>query len=136
MNYGRYYLASFVVWVYLFAIEFIFHGLILTGQYEGMKHIMRPEGDMGAFFLWVIIAYLILALGLCKIFIVGYQNQGVPEGLRFGLLVGITFGLSHTFINHAVFPFPEKLTLAIAFGYVAEMIIAGVLIALMYKPKS
>lgn len=136
MNYRRYFLASFVVWIYFFAVEFVFHGLILTGQYEGMKHVMRPEGDMGSFFLWVILAYLILALGLCKIFIVGYQNRGVAEGIRFGLLIGITFGISHTFINHAVFPFPQDLTFAIAIGYIVEMILAGILIALIYKPKA
>lgn len=135
MNYGRYFLASFVVWVYFFAVEFVFHGLILTGQYEGMKHVMRSEAEAGGFFIWVVIAYLILALGLCKIFAVGYQNRGVPEGLRFGLLIGITFGISHALINHAVFPFPSNLTFATIVGYIVEMILAGILISLLYKPK-
>ena len=136
MNYGRYLLASFVVWVYFFAIEFIYHGLLLTDRYEGIKHVMRPESDAGGFLLWVIVAYLILALGLCKIFIVGYQNRGVAEGIRFGVLIGITFGISHTFINHAVFPFPRDLTILITVGYILEMILAGAIISLIYKQKA
>jgi hypothetical protein len=96
---------------------------------------LRPEGDAGAFFVWVIIAYLVLALGLCKIFTVGYQNRGVAEGIRFGVLVGITFGISHTFINHAVFPFPRDLTYLITVGYIIEMILAGAIISLIYRPK-
>ncbi|HWR81899.1 MAG TPA: hypothetical protein VN285_01205 [Candidatus Deferrimicrobium sp.] len=136
MNGKRYVLCALVVWVLIFVMEYLLHAVLLAGQYEQIRHILRPEESAGAFFFWVLLAELILAFGMTYIFIKGYENRGLGEGFRFGLLVGVTFSVSTSLVNYAVFPLPASLTAAYVIGYPVEMIVAGLAMAALYKPKT
>jgi hypothetical protein len=131
----RYFVASIVLCLFLFVIEGLFHGVILKSIYEPMKSMMRPEeGAKAMFFVWMLVAYLIMGFGLTCIFAKGYENRGIGEGIRFGLLVGVTFGISSAIIHHQVFTYPVNYTVSLIIGYPIEMILAGILLALIYKP--
>ncbi len=135
MNTSRYVIGSLVVFVYIFIFEFLFHGMLLTPLYMQAEQLMRPEPEFFGYFHWIVIGELILAFFFCLIFTKGYEGKGIGEGVRFGLLVGIGFGVSSALITYAVHPFPGKLVLAWVIGYPVEMILAGVIIAAIYKPR-
>jgi hypothetical protein len=134
MNVKRYMIGSIVVFVFIFLFDFLLHAVALKGCYEGIKHILRPEEGAGAFFFWVILSELILAFGLCCVFVKGYENRGIGEGIRFGLIIGIAFGVSAAIMHYAVYPVSGLIALSQAVGYVVEMIIAGIIIAAIYEP--
>ncbi|MEW5994037.1 MAG: hypothetical protein AB1744_06540, partial [Candidatus Zixiibacteriota bacterium] len=71
MNTSRYVTAAIVLWVFFFAIEWLFHDVLLADTYEQMTDLMRPEGSNVASIIWMLIAYLILAFGLSYIFVKG-----------------------------------------------------------------
>ena len=134
MNVKRYILAAIVVWVALFILEYILHGVVLTGFYRDIEHTLRPANSMPGFFIWVLLGEVILAFGFCYIFVKGYENRGIAEGVRYGLLIGLTFGVSTTLINYAVHPIPGGMAAALIVGYAVEMGILGTLAAAVYKP--
>jgi len=135
MNNSRYVLASVVAFVYFFAAEFVFHGVILSETYEnlqGIAHLARPE----ALFMWFFVAYLVLGFVITYVFVRGYENKGLGEGVRFGLILGILIGVPNTLIRYAVEPWPGDIVVTFMVGYIIEYLIGGVLIALLYKPKT
>lgn len=136
MNWKRYLTGALIVWVFIFLYEYILHGVILSGTYQQIVHLLRPEEDMASFFGLVLAGELILAFGFCFIFIKGREGSGLMEGLRYGLVVGLTFGAGSVLIDHAVFPYPESMTFGLIAGYVVEMILAGLIFAGIYRPKS
>ncbi|HEX9751593.1 MAG TPA: hypothetical protein VGB22_09960 [candidate division Zixibacteria bacterium] len=136
MNVKRYVIGSLAVWVMIFLFEFVFHGMLLKGMYEGVRHLLRPEESFVRFFFWVVLGELMLAFGFCYIFIKGYEGRGVAEGVRFGLYAGIAFMASTMIINYAVQPWPGSLTAAWIIGYLIELMLAGVVIAAIYKPAT
>ena len=134
MNVKRYVVAAIVVWVALFILEYILHGVVLTGFYRDIESTLRPANSMPEFFVWVLLGELILAFGFCYIFIKGFENRGLAEGVRYGLLFGLTFGVSTTLINYAVHPIPGGMAAALIVGYAVEMGILGTIAAAIYKP--
>jgi len=135
MNVNRYVLASAIVFVYFFLIEYVFHGLILSGWYNEALHLLRPEAEATRYFPWMILGFLVLSFGFGYIFLKGYEDKGLGEGLRFGLYVGIAFSVSASLIDYAVFPFPGKWIVAWIIGYPVIMVFAGIIFSAIYRPK-
>ena len=109
MNTSRYVIGSLAVFVYIFLFEFLYHGMFLTSQYMLVEQLMRPEPEFFGLFHWIIIGELLMAFFFCLIFIKGYEGKGIGEGVRFGLLIGIGFGVSS---REAVDELYEELTKA------------------------
>ena len=135
MNVPRYILGSVIVFVYIFLAEYLFHSLIMKDWYEQAAHLLRSTAEGSGYANWMIIGFLILSFGFCFIFVKGYENKGIGEGFRFGLYVGLTFSVSASMINYAVFPLPFSWLVGWLVGYPIIMIIAGILIAAIYRPK-
>ena len=108
MNVQRYFIGSNVVFVFLFIVEWIFHGLIMDGFYDEARHLLRPETEGGSCMIWMIIGFLLMAFGFCFIFTKGYENKGIGEGIRFGLYVAIAFSVSASLMSFAAFPYPTS----------------------------
>ena len=136
MNAGRYVMAAVILWVFLFVIEYFFHGVLLRDVYAQVQNLLRPEGGQAASFVWMLIAYLIMAFGVTFIFAKGYENRGIGEGIRFGLIIGVTFGVTSSLILHQVFALSAGFTIWTMVGGLIEMVLAGILLALIYTPKA
>ncbi len=136
MNVNRYILASIVVFIFFFVVEWIFHGLIMSGWYGEHLEMFRPRAEAGTYAVWMILGFLILAFGFSLIFAKGYENKGIAEGFRYGLYVGIAFAVSTLLVNYAVFPYPAKWLIGWIIGYVIILILGGMIVAAIYKPKA
>ncbi|MEW5796994.1 MAG: hypothetical protein AB1772_11620 [Candidatus Zixiibacteriota bacterium] len=136
MNTGKYVVGSLAVFVYIFLAEFVFHGLIMENLYSPHLHLLRPEAEMYAYMIWMILGYLVMAFGFCFIFIKGYENKGIAEGFRYGLYIAVAFAWPTSLVEYAVYPFPGSWIVGWIIGYPIMMIIAGMIFAAIYKPKA
>lgn len=135
MNTKRYVIGSIIVFVCLNILDYLLHGVLLKGQYELIKDIFRAEEGMNQYMPAMLLGYLIFSFGFCYIFIKGREGKGVGEGLRYGLLVGFTFGVSTSLIYYTVYPLSGWIMLGYFFGYPIQAMILGGIFAAIYKPK-
>jgi len=135
MNLSRYILACSVAFLFIFAFEWAFHGYYLQDLYSKTAHLWRTKDEMGKLFPWLVSGQFLTAFFLGIVFIKGYENKGVSEGLRFGLLMGLIF-LPARLIQYAVAPYPPELIAIWIIGTFIELAIVGGIFSLVYKPKS
>lgn len=135
MNTKRYIWASLAVFLFIFMAEFVFHALIMQESYNLHLQLLRSQTEQQATFPIMLLGFLVLAFGFCWVFVKGYEGQSLAEGARFGLYVGIAFGVSSNMINYSVFPYPGSWVIGWAVGETLIMILAGVLAAVIYRRK-
>lgn len=132
VNTKRLILTVLAVFVYIFVSDFIIHGVLLGETYKETAHLWRPEEEMKNFMPWMMLAQLMIAKFFSMIFVKGYENRGIAEGVRFGFLMS-GFGLAPILIQYAVSPIPGSLIGAwIALGLI-QTIGAGIVASLTYK---
>lgn len=134
MNSQRLMYATLSVFVFIFFYEWFFHGTILKGMYEETAFLWRTESDMRAHFFWLVLGQFLIAVMFCYIFLKGYENKGLLEGMRYGLLMGVFLSIP-SFVMHAVQPFPLEMAFAWIIGGIIEFILAGMLLAWVYRPE-
>ncbi len=136
MNIKRYFLSGLAVFVFFFLAEFLIHAVYLSGPYEAVPNLLRAEGDKSGFFARLTIAYLILALAFAYIFTRGYQGRGIREGARYGVLIWLVAALPTSLVDYAVQPWPASIVGTWIVASLIEMVVAGVLLSLIYRPKA
>jgi len=135
MNVKRFIVGSLAVFLFVYLAEFVLHGVIMADSYQAHMELLRPAESSLAYMPFMALGFLILAFGFCFIFINGYEGKGVAEGLRFGLYAAIAFGVSSHLINYTVCPLPKNWVVAWIVGESVILMLAGALIALIYKPR-
>ena len=138
MNLKRFWIAFVVVLILLFVTDWIVHGEILMSAYEseGVKEAFRPAEEMQSnmWIMWVM--YLVWSFFFVFIFVKGYENKGIIEGIKYGIYIGLFYSLVSAYGNYAVYPIPYSLAFQwFVFGLV-QAVIFGIAAALIYKPKS
>jgi hypothetical protein len=111
----------------------IIHGTLLGKAYRALTHIWRT--DMMSKMWIMVLASIAFAFLFVYIFSKGYQGKGIPEGIRYGVLIGLLMNGVAILHQYAVYPVPFSLVLQwFAFGMI-QTIIYGVIAALIYRPK-
>ncbi len=134
MTVKRYITAVVVIFVINQITDPIIHAFILGDAYEALQHVWRP--DMMSK-MWVIFATsFLMALVFVFIFIKGYENKGVIEGIRFGLIVGVLMNIVGVFNQYAVYPIPASLAFQWAIFGMIQYILYGIAAGLIYRNPS
>ena len=133
MNTKRYIIASLIVFVAVVILDWIIHGLILSGTYKGYPEFFVSEITGGSIIL-EIIAGLIFGFIFCFIFAKGYEGKGILEGVRYGLWIGILLFLPSMFCSWAFIKLPKSLPFWWLILGVIQMIILGIIASALYKP--
>ena len=130
MNTKRYVLASLLVFAFVFIYDSVFHGKLLTNMYMATASLWRPQNEC----VWsaLFLGQFLFAFVFAFLFTKGYENKGLAEGIRYGLLIGLLFVPSHL-ISYAVEPLPFDLVIAWIIGGVVETILAGMIVAGVYR---
>jgi hypothetical protein len=132
MNVKRFIIASIAVFLAFEIIDAIVHMGILGKTYESMQ-IWR-EDMMSK--MWIMhVCTLILAFLFTYIFIKGYENKGIGEGARYGVIIGLFANIPYAFYSYASYPLPFSLCLQWFIYGMIEFIICGLIAAAIYKPK-
>lgn len=133
MNLKRFIAAVISVFFTFMALDFIIHNIILMDEYASLKNLWRP--DMQSL-LWMmpVITFIMSILVTC-LFIRGYQERGIMEGLNFGILVGLMTNGLGAFSQYWMYPVPLSLAVKwFVFGLI-EFIIAGIILSLVYRKR-
>jgi hypothetical protein len=133
MNVKRFIWASIAVFVAFEVIDVIVHMIILRSAYESLSAIWRP--DMMSLYWIFTVGALIMAFLFVYIFIKGYENKGIMEGIRYGIIIGLFANIPYGFYSYAMYPLPFSLCLQWFIYGMIGFIICGVIAAAVYKPK-
>ena len=134
MNRKRFLLSFLVIFIVSQAYEAVVHGGILGPTYESLKHLWRADMNSLLWLMWV--SGIVTTFLLTYIFVKGYEGKGWMEGVRFGLLFGLFTSIPMSLGTYFMIAIPFSLA-AIWFVFgMLEMVILGILLALIYKPRS
>ena len=136
MNTKKFFIAFIVVFVVLEVTNYLIHGVILDATYkdEMYKNVFRPEAEMmGKMWIgWVL--DIIWSYFFVFLFVKGYENKGVAEGLRFGLYIGLFYMLVNSYGMFIFLPIAYSLALQWFIYGLIQTLILGVITAAVYKP--
>ncbi|NHZ86847.1 MAG: hypothetical protein GWP19_13395 [Planctomycetia bacterium] len=133
MNTKKFLLASLAVFITLQILDFVIHNLLLGSVYESIQEVFRPDMMDKMWIMYLTGA--IFSLLFVYIFSKGYEGKGLIEGAKYGLIIGLFFSLVGSYNQYVVYPLPYSLVLKWFIYGTIELIIAGVVLALVYKPK-
>lgn len=136
MNVKRWIIASVVILVVDQILGWIIHGWLLSGMYEATAQLWRPMAEMTGMMWMMWISSLVWAFIFVYVFAKGYEGKGIGEGIRFGLLIGVFFGLPMSLGTYASQPIGFGLAVSWFFSSVIVITIHGILAYLIYQPKT
>lgn len=132
MNIRKIVLASIAVFIAFEVMDFIIHGVILSSVYASLAQVWRP--DMMSKMWLMYFSTLVMSIMFVYIFIKGYENKGIAEGMRFGIVAGLFMNFIGVFGQYVMYPIPASLALKWFIYGMIEFIIAGIVVSLVYKP--
>jgi len=133
INWKRFWWAWLASFTFIFVFEGGFHGFLLDPIYAESESLWRAKED--SIFWSLLLGQLLLPIIFLYIFLKGYENRGVWEGVRYGVLIGLLF-VPTNFIWYAVQPLPFILIVAWIVGGIIEMALAGAIVAKIYRPAT
>jgi hypothetical protein len=137
MNMSRVAAAAVVAWVVDGLYGFVVYGKALESEFNRYPGVFRStEAVMGNMPL-MLGGMLIAFFALAYIFAKGHEGgNGVAEGVRFGLVLGLfTFG-AISVGNYCVLNVGRKIAVEMAVAGFVEAIIIGVVLGLVYQPAA
>ena len=117
------------------AFDFLFHGMLMASSYEQTASLWRPHEVMNSFMIWMILGQLFMSIGFVALFTKAFKRGGIVEGAVYGLLVAIVF-IGHYLIWYAVSLYPMNMVVSWIVGVIIELVLAGIIVAFIYKSKS
>jgi len=137
MNWKRLLLAALAAFIFLQLADLLIHWVILKGVYEDLmaRGIFRSAGVICGY-IWVeIIMTALFSLFFTYIFVKGYEGKGILEGVRYGIVIGFFWIFVNAYSAFVVIDIPYALVWYWIIAGFIQTIIAGILVALIYKPK-
>jgi len=111
----------------------IIHGPLLGSIYESTQSVWRPD-MMDK--MWIIhVTTVIFSFLFVYIFTKGYENKGIVEGLRFGLIIGLLMNVVGMFNQYAVYPIPFNLAIQWFIYGIIQYVVIGAVAASIYREK-
>lgn len=132
MNRQRLWLSCAAVFVVLFGYDWLLHNVLLKDIYVQVASLWRSPVDVQAHSVWIVMGQMTVAIVFSYLFAKGYEKQGVAEGVRFGLMIGLLMS-SPYFAAYAAQPLPLYLVGAWVVGTLFEFVLAGIVITMVYR---
>ncbi len=135
MNVKRFAAACVAVYVVHQVCEFLVHVVWLGGTYKDLAHVWRPEDELMSLYWVMYVSNIFYAVVFCFIFVRGYENRGIAEGVRYGALVGLLMSIPMAFASYSIYPIPFSLAVKWLLSGIAIAIVEGIVVASIYRPK-
>ena len=127
--------ATVAVFVFFFGTDFLVHGILLKDCYLKTASLWRSQAEMDKYGWWMVLSHLLIAKFFTLLFAKGYEGKGIPEGLRFGFLIGC-YAVGGVVMQYVVTPIPRSIFAAWVATTIVQSILGGVVASLVYKKKS
>jgi len=128
-------LASVAAFVVIFAVDFVVHGVLLKGLYETTASVWRPQIEAASKMWMMTLGQALFSFVLAWVYTKGYE-RGKPklgQGFRYGVYMGLIIAVSQHVVWYVVLPIPFVLTLCWNAAVMANCILAGIAIGLIYE---
>lgn len=128
----------FISWLVIFVVwmvgSYVVHGALLGADYGALPNLMRPEEEAQRYFVWMILAHVMLAGAFVWIYSRGEEAKPwLAQGIRYGIAVDFLAIVPIYLIYYVVQPMPGALVVKqIVFDGIL-VIILGVIVAFMYR---
>jgi len=128
-------IASVVVFVVFFIVEYVVHGIFLKEIYQETADLWRPEADMKKMMWFMWLGYLIFSPIFVCIYSKGYEEgkSGIGQGFRYGLSIGLLIAPLSALGWYAVLPIPGQLAVCWLVTGIIEFTLLGLVVGLIYK---
>ena len=135
MNTKRLLLALIVMFVAVFATNFLIHGVWLQSTYKETMNLWRSEPEMQARFGWMLLGQFLFATTFVAIWAAGFaEKQCLRCAILYGLMMAL-FSQAGTVISYVVSPLPPSLALKWFIAGVLQGLVMGLVVYSVYKPK-
>lgn len=139
-------ISTVAVFAFIFAFDYLFHGMLLHGLYESTAHLWRPMEEMDQM-MWMCIGYhfLLAASITCLYGLIAKNGGGTCEttgkpacprktGICFGMKLGVIMGLMSA-SSYIWMPIPGELAAYWFVGAVLQGIGIGLILSCTCKKK-
>lgn len=127
------------VFIGMSVLNFIIHEVILSSTYRSdvVMKFMRPESEMKSMMWIFFVVDAIISFFFTLVFSKGYERKGMMEGVRYGFYMGMIMATPMAYSSYAMLPMPYPLALQWFLYGIAEYIILGIIVAMVFggKPK-
>ena len=136
MNYPRVALAGLGATVAYFALGFVLLALLpLADEVRQFAAVYRPEESMMRVAPVGMAAMLLSMMALAALYAQVFRDgSSLRQGVRFGLLIAVFAAGSFVLHNYVSLNIGLRLALLQAVAYFVQLLGAGVVIALIYRP--
>jgi hypothetical protein len=127
MNTQKLLIGTVVGTIYFFLIDWLLYGMLMKDMMSYPEGFMKEKPDM----LWMIIGYLIFAGAFVWIYNKGAANTTkMGEGMRYGIALGVLWGLGMNLVWYALTNGNELSTFLIdGVATIVKFAIGGIIIA-------
>lgn len=127
-----------VAWIVLFVVwmlgSFLVHGLLLAPEYRKLANLFRPEADAQNYFLFMLLAHVILAGAFAWIYARGVEAKPwLAQGLRYGLAIAFLTVIPMYTIYYAVQPMPGAMVIKQIIFDGILLLVLGAVVAFFYR---
>ena len=134
MNWKRFLVASAVTYVVVQAMELVINNVLMKSANESLMSLWRPNMMSR---IWVMYAVgVLVALLFTYIFVKGREGKGIAEGVRYGIIIWLFVSVPMSVSMWVLLPIPYIIILRWMLYGLLEMLIAGILVAVIYKPAT
>ncbi|HTD28273.1 MAG TPA: hypothetical protein VK660_02685 [Xanthomonadaceae bacterium] len=135
----RFWISSVAMTVAAMLLGFVVHGVLLAGDYKALGAIMRTDEDSAHYLPWMLLADAAIGFGITWVYRQGYtaSKSAIGQGLRCGFAIALVSVVPMFLIYYAVEPLPGLLVVKQECFSLVEMLLLGVLAALLNpSPKA
>jgi hypothetical protein len=136
VNYLRMILAGLAATVSYFLLGFLLFALTpLAEQYRQFPAVYRTQESMKSVAPVGLAGMLLSMVALAALYALAYRNGSpLAEGARFGFLIGLFAVGAFVLHNYVNLNIGLKVTVGQAVAYFIQWIVAGIVIAMIYRP--
>lgn len=117
-------------------LDFAIHAVLLDEAYNATASLWRPEAETMSN-MWIIFAVgLLWAFLFVHIYGWFHKGKGVMEGIHYGFCIGLFVAVPQALNLYAVTPMPFSLSVSWIVFDMAQIMICGAVLALVYRPRT
>ena len=130
----RFLIAWVVVFVLWFLGSFLVHGQLLHDDYAKLASLFRTEADSQQYFVWMLVAHVIMAGAFVWIYSRGVEaTAGTGQGIRYGLAIALLTVVPTYLIYYVVQPMPGATVVKQIVFDTILVVILGLVVAFLYR---
>ena len=135
MNTKRWVMAGVAAFGVTFIVDMVVHGKLLMPLYQQTASVWRPQAETNQKMWLMMLGQLFFGLVFAGIYTQGYEAEksGLGQGLRYGLWIGLLLAISYVSVWYVVLPIPFCLAMGWVGGVLADCLLAGAAVGLIYR---